>query len=1024
MKIVLFIAILLPFELFAAGFFDGDTSLAKSYYKTGDAYFEKTEYDSALYYLEKAEKIFYSYEMWSNSVSCLNRISHSLRKLGTIDSALVISELALEIGEQHSIGDTLMAQVYDQIGLAYLKKNNFAEAFRFSLKAKEILDIYPAISFKSENYSLLGQIYRETSNYDSALIFFEKSTENTNQIYGENHPSIRYNYADAALTFVEKGDYEKALEYNFRARDIVINSLGEMNSELAVVYNNIAIIYFYSGENDLALEYYLKALSIDLVILEPGNPDLGTRYNNIAMAYRVTGDYKEAIEFSLRAKDIWHNSFGDKHPYYAIAINNLGRIYSDKKDYDGALEYFLSAYEILKEVLGETHPLTAQAENNIGEVYTDKGDYDNGLVFLARSLSGRLNALGSKHPKVAVTLIEIGKNYYYQDLPDSALFYFQRAIVASTDGFDENNFNVNPSLSLSRYDKELLQALFFKARTFNKKYLLLGKVENLQLSLNTYVHCSELAVQMRQGYKSESSKFAVSRIGYDIILGGISAAKELYDISGNKLYLKAAFDFSEKGKVGVLSDALSEANAKSFSGIPDSLLEKERQLRIDLANYDTQIQKENEKKESIDSTKLLRLENSFFTFHREYEALISNLENNYYDYYHLKYLNVNYSVKEISEELGNNSAILEYVLSDSLLYIFSLTKENLSLKKIDLEHSLREDVMLFRSSLYNLDFETYTKTAFKLYSLLIMPAESELKNIEKLYIIPDGILNYLPFESLLTNKPNTDHNFAEMNYLINRYEISYQFAASMLLNANHDKSEGFETFAGFAPVFADDFETKTKIASIVDTTITISSLRAVNVTGKKYSSLPETEFEVSEISKLFLEQNISSRTFLHSQANEWKFKSNMVTNYSIVHIASHGFINENKPKLSGILFWVDSVETGEDGVLYSSEIYNLNLNADLLVLSACETGLGKIARGEGIIGLTRGFLYSGAKNIIVSLWQVADKSTSDLMIKFYTELLSGKQISTSLRNAKLQLIREGTYSYPLEWAPFILVGTD
>lgn len=1023
-KVFFFLIILISIDVFASGYFDGDTSLAKNYYKTGDDHFEKAQYDSVLVYLEKAEKIFYSNEMWSNSVSCLNRISHSLRKLGNIDSALAISELALEIGEQHSIGDTLMAQVFDQIGSAYLKKNNFTEAFRFSLKAKEILEVYPAISFKSENYSLLGQIYRETSNYDSALIFFEKATNNTTEIYGEDHPSLRYNYADAALTFVEKGDYEKALEYNFKARDLVINAFGELHSELAIVYNNIAINYFYSGENDLALEYYLKALSIDLILLEPENPELGTRYNNIAMAYRVTEDYDKAIEFSLKAKDIWYSSFGDKHPYYAIAINNIGRIYSDKKDSDMALEYFLSAYEILKEVLGETHPLTAQAENNIGEAYTNKEDYDNGLAFLTRSLSGRLNALGSKHPKVAVTLIEIGKNYYYQDLPDSALYYFQQAVFASTDGFDENNVYANPSLSLSRYDKELLQALFFKARTFNKKYLLSGNLEDLQLSLNTYKLCSELSVRMRQSYKSESSKFAVGEIGYDIILEGISTAKRLYDVSGNKVYLETAFDFAENGKAGVLSDALSEVRAKSFSGIADSLLEKERQLRIDLASYDTQLQKENEKKEAIDSTKLKTLEDSFFSLHREYEDLISYLEKNYYEYFRLKYKDDYFSISEVTGNLDNNSAILEYVVSDSALFIFTITSFGASLKQVPLGNLLKDDVISFRKSLFNINTELYIEEAYKLYSLLIKPVERELNSISKLYIIPDGILNYLPFEALLTGKVENKINpdFKELPYLINRYDLSYYFSVSMLFN-RRVRNISTSGFVGFAPVFPDSKETQLKIASLVDTSALLST-RAVNVSGHIFSSLPETEKEVDDISRLYENNGHPAKVFKRSLATEEVLKSNEMSSFGVVHIASHGFINENNPKLSGIIFWLGETDNTEDGILYSSEVYNLNLNADLVVLSACESGLGKVAKGEGMIGLTRGFIYAGAENILVSLWQVADKSTSELMIRFYKELLSGRSFSSSLREAKLQLIKEGTYSYPLEWSPFVLIGSN
>ena len=143
-----------------------------------------------------------------------------------------------------------------------------------------------------------------------------------------------------------------------------------------------------------------------------------------------------------------------------------------------------------------------------------------------------------------------------------------------------------------------------------------------------------------------------------------------------------------------------------------------------------------------------------------------------------------------------------------------------------------------------------------------------------------------------------------------------------------------------------------------------------------------------------------------------------------MHFATHDFVNSGRPELSGLLLAQDTT-SGEHGVLYSGEIYNLKLNADLVVLSACETGLGKIQKGEGIIGLTRALLYAGAKNIIVSLWQVADESTSDLMVDFYkNSLVSKGQISYSeaLRNAKLKMISEGKYAHPIFWSPFILIG--
>jgi len=188
--------------------------------------------------------------------------------------------------------------------------------------------------------------------------------------------------------------------------------------------------------------------------------------------------------------------------------------------------------------------------------------------------------------------------------------------------------------------------------------------------------------------------------------------------------------------------------------------------------------------------------------------------------------------------------------------------------------------------------------------------------------------------------------------------------------------------------------------------------------------LPATETETESIFKLYNENKLKAKVLLHNDANEKAIKSDELEKYKVLHLATHGFVNSERPELSGLLLAQDTTG-GEDGVLYSGEIYNLKLNANLVVLSACETGLGKIQKGEGIIGLTRALLYAGAKNIIVSLWQVADESTSNLMVDFYKNSLEYRGMhsySGALRNAKLKMISEEKYAHPLFWAPFILIG--
>jgi CHAT domain-containing protein len=207
-------------------------------------------------------------------------------------------------------------------------------------------------------------------------------------------------------------------------------------------------------------------------------------------------------------------------------------------------------------------------------------------------------------------------------------------------------------------------------------------------------------------------------------------------------------------------------------------------------------------------------------------------------------------------------------------------------------------------------------------------------------------------------------------------------------------------------------------------------LRSLTIDGKKFDELKHSEWEIKDIIELFADKSNDKNgtAYFYSDATEDAFKKN-VGKYRIVHMATHSFINESHPDISGIIFAQPlSKEYGntgvsEDGILYAGETYNLDLNADLVVLSSCESGLGKLIRGEGMMALTRGFLYSGANNIIFSLWKIPDKHTSELMVEFYSQMLSGKNYAESLRKAKLKLMESELTARPRSWAGFIMIGS-
>jgi CHAT domain-containing protein len=295
-------------------------------------------------------------------------------------------------------------------------------------------------------------------------------------------------------------------------------------------------------------------------------------------------------------------------------------------------------------------------------------------------------------------------------------------------------------------------------------------------------------------------------------------------------------------------------------------------------------------------------------------------------------------------------------------------------------------------------------------------------------LVPDGSLCYLPFEALLESAPAQAEarkpiQLVNLPYLVRSYDVSYSYSASFYANCV-ERSRGMTAtgdFSGFAPVFADSSSSSLLASNWLAHQSDPAAFRSIAVDGKVFSELKYSEEEVESISGDFRQNGLPVSEFLRGRATEEAFKQ-LGGRSKFVHIATHGLMNEEHPRLSGLLFSPAGDSGQEDGILYAGETYNLKLDADLLVLSSCQSGVGKMVRGEGVMSITRGFFYAGARNIVVSLWRVYDKQTAQLMKEFYKNILDGEEYARALRKAKLQMIENPSTSFPSKWAGFVLMG--
>jgi CHAT domain-containing protein len=362
-----------------------------------------------------------------------------------------------------------------------------------------------------------------------------------------------------------------------------------------------------------------------------------------------------------------------------------------------------------------------------------------------------------------------------------------------------------------------------------------------------------------------------------------------------------------------------------------------------------------------------------------------------------------------------------------------ITKNDLQVQRIEKDANYEKIITRMRNGILYKSDKIYAESAYQLYKILFPFKIPDA--IQKLVVIQEGAMSRVPFEALVTQLPSAEliagKNYSNYPFLLKQYDISYAFSAHLFYTtaANAFKpTPDTRDFIGVAPVFADERQegvvlTSEAVRKQLQQMAADSTTRGTLINGEKVAPLPATEEEVKAIFDYFKAHGLGAEARTHGQAHEQFIKEGGLRNTRFIHIATHGFVNEENPELSGIMLYQDK-SSPQDCMLYSGEIYNLDLNAELITLSACETGLGKVSKGEGVLGLSRALIYAGTRNLMVSLWKVADHSTSELMISFYANMLQNKGfLGKSLRSSKIALIEKfPQYGQPYYWSPFVLIG--
>ncbi len=779
----------------------------------------------------------------------------------------------------------------------------------------------------------------------------------------------------------------------------------------AYALNEMGLIYGDIGEYQKALDSYTQARTTYKLIGDlRGQAGMIT---NIGWVYGALGEYKKAIEFTEQALEA-HRVLGDRH-YEPLLLSNIGANYAKLGEYQKALDIHLQVLAIRR--AGNDRGGQAITLNNIANCYDRLGERQKALDYYGQALS-LMPAVGSVY-YTATTLNHIGALYYDLGERQKALDYFSQALILRRTIGDLKGEAATLS-HIARLERD--RGNLIEAR--NRIEAALAAVESLRANIASQ--------QLRVSF------FASVRQYHEF---NIDLLMRLHKQRPSEGFDALALQASEKSRARSLLELLTEARAELRQGVDPALLERERSLRQMISDKaDGQMRLLSGKHTEERATAAAKEIDALTTDYEQVEAQIRQTSPRYAALIEP----VPLTLKEIqSDVLDEETLLLEYALGEEKSFLWAVTPTSISSfelpKRAEIESAARrvyeavtarhriapkETPEQRRRRLERADAE-YPEASASLSRMLIGPVTQQLVT-KRLLIVGEGMLQYVPFSALPSLGTEGSRPLVMDHEIVSLPSSS---VLEILRRESAGRKPAGKTLAVLAdPVFSKDdprvpSSGKSRAAAVEETSPTADAKRSAGESGlADLARLRFSRLEANEVTRLVADK--MKLEALDFAANRALATSADLGQYRIVHFATHGLINNRRPELSGVvLSLVDGQGRPQNGFLRLYDIYNLKLRADLVVLSACQTALGKEYKGEGLVGLTRGFMYAGAPRVVASLWRIDDRATSELMKRFYQEMLGqGLRPAAALRAAQVSMWKDRRSQAPHYWAAFTFQG--
>jgi CHAT domain-containing protein/predicted negative regulator of RcsB-dependent stress response len=886
------------------------------------------------------------------------------------------------------------ASTLSLIGNAYFSANKYEEAIDYHNQALQISRQVKDSAGEASALTNLGNAHRRLGHYDKALGYFEQALQIRRELKDRNGEGVALTRLGVVYMYLDQSEKSRdCLEQALQITREIKDRKGE--AQTLQVLGNVA-----SDDKEEAGDHYEQALQIFRELKD--RPGEATTLGNLGNLYRHSQPEKsreyteQALQISRELKDKYTEG---------LILNNLGNFYRDASQFEKARDYYEQSLQITREIKdrhGESFALL-----NLGTVYGSLRQYEKMRDFYEQTLQIRREV--KNRAGESATLYQFAKAEFSGGNLDQA-----RKLV-------EESLKIEESLRFNIYNPDLRATYLASEQESNAFYI------DVLMRLHT----------------------ANPSAGFDA----------------------RAVEASERGRARGLLELLTEAGAQIRQGVDQALLERERTLSKQLsAKAASQVQLLSG---PHTPEQVAALEKEIDALEKGYQQAQTEIRRTSPHYAALTQPQP-LTLKEIQQQiLDQNTLLLEYSLGDEHSYVWAITNDSITSRELakreEIEKTARQVYQLMTARSSSPKGETaeqkrariaqaeaqLPEVAGQLTRMVLDPVATQLGN-KRLVIVADGALQYVPFGMLPSPETASHHgvsatitgrNRAESlaQPLIVKHDVVTLPSASTIavLRRELDRRKPAPNLLAVIadPVFsASDDRLKTVVsngspqaepatASLTaspDSTRIIEHLAAGSAAGHvamlKIPRLPFTRREADQI--MLVAPSSTNLKAIDFKANRATVTSGALGQYRYVHFATHGYLDTERPDLSALVFsMVDEQGKPQDGFLRANEIYNLHLPAELVVLSACQTGLGKEVKGEGLIGLTRGFMYAGAARVVVSLWNVNDKATSELMTKFYQKMLKqGERPAAALRAAQVEMWKQKQWQSPYYWAAFTMQG--